>query len=312
LTAWPPINLYVDLELFDTLSGDKYFLGVDPVTQVKSWLGFEDPINGQVTIVSTPAIGRVIDLYGGIDCHPFPAPFGGQGLNQPMDMVWPQKEVCLHANVTYNFWPVQNKIVAFEVEGPNEFLFKGTAITDEVGHAVLTFRMPWQCFDAELYFGVYTVTATVDVACIVINDTMQFHYDYLINIFKVTTDKFYYGHCEDVVITVDYQSHAQQYYPAEFWVYISDELNQPIGYAVQTIQVGGAIFCQAKPGRLVFIIHVPKWAFSGYAKIHVNCFNMNPTEGGFAWCPEYTCPPPCEQSPEPYPTIYILPIWADP
>jgi hypothetical protein len=229
-----------------------------------------------------------------------------------MDMVYPQKLVILYANVTYNYWPVQNKVVAFEIESivsELPFLLKGTALTDENGVARFTFRMPWQCMDAEQYFGLYKVTATVDVACVVINDTTEFHYDYLVEIFKVTTDKFYYLHNEDVLITVTYGSHALRpaRYPAEFWVYISDELGQPIGYDVETTTIGDGTFCQYTNHTLRFIIHIPKWAFSGYAKVHVNCFSFNPTEGGWAWCPEYTCPPPCPQSPEPYPTIYILP-----
>jgi hypothetical protein len=313
ITSWPPISLTCALDLRDQTYDDKYFLGVDPVTQVKSWIPNEEPVDGVCNIIGTPAIGRVIDVYGGIEGEdPFPAPYGGQGLNQPMDMVYPQKLVILYVNVTYNYWPVQNKVVALEIESivsELPFLLKGTALTDENGVARFTFRMPWQCFDAEKYFGLYKVTATVDVACVVINDTTEFHYDYLVEIFKVTTDKFYYLHNEDVGITVTYGSHAlrPQRYPAEFWVYISDELGQPIGYDVETTTIGDGTFCQYTNHTLRFIIHIPKWAFSGYAKVHVNCYSFNPTEGGWAWCPEYTCPPPCPQSPEPYPTIYILP-----
>jgi hypothetical protein len=315
----PTIDLTCALEIVDTETEDKYFYGVDTDTQEKSWLPFDEHVDGEYTMLGSTAMGRVIDLYGGIEGDdPFPAPYGGQGPNNPMDMVWPQKLVILYADVTYNCWPVQNKIVAFEVESLNseyEWLFKGTAISNETGTAKLTFRMPWQCFNGTKYFGVYKVTATVDVACTVINDTMKFHYDYLINIFKVTTDKFYYEHCEDVVITVEYGSYAMQppeweKYPAEFWVYISDELGQPIGYDVQSTFIGGAKWCQYNNGTFIFRIHVPKWAFSGYAYVHVNCFNMNPSDGGFAWCPEYTCAPHCPQSGEPYPTIYILPSWV--
>lgn len=314
-TSCPTIDLTCALEIMDHVSGVDYFYIVDPVTQEKSWGPFSEHVDGEYIMRGSTAMGRVIDLYGGIEGDdPFPAPYGGQGPNNPMDMVWPQKLVILHAHVSYNCWPVQNKIVAFEVESLNseyEWLFKGTAITDENGDALLTFRMPWQCFEAEEYFGVYKVTATVDIACTVVNDTMEFHYDYLINIFKVTTDKFYYEHCEDVVITVEYGSHAMQppeweKYPAEFWVYISDELGQPIGYDIECTLIGGAEWCQYNNGTFVFTIHIPKWAFSGYAYVHVNCFNKNPSVGGFAWCPEYTCAPHCPQSGEPYPTIYIL------
>jgi hypothetical protein len=57
------------------------------------------PRNGTYTI--TPAVlGRIIDLYGGAinsgyGAIIFPAPYGGQGPNQPMDLVIPQSEVHL-------------------------------------------------------------------------------------------------------------------------------------------------------------------------------------------------------------------------
>jgi hypothetical protein len=336
-------------------------------------------------MLGMPAIGRVIDLYGGVEGYdPYPAPYGGQGLNEPMDMVWPQKEVILYAKVTYNFWPVQNKIVGFEVQGPYNiwitntighltppigsewteswpyltntyritswydqdsdgelsvwdvidvlnhesgcsesfvirsyvtvgdvtgmelrptdypagytggFLYKTSGLTDENGVARITFRMPWQCFEAEQYFGIYKVTATVDIACEVVSDTTCFHYDYQARIFEVTTDKFYYNHEETVIITVTYGTHAMQTYPALFFVSIKDELDQPIGYYIKQYQaIGGAVFSTYETGKFTATIYIPKWAFAGYAHIYVDLFDKDPTEGGIAYCPEWTHPTIC-------------------
>ncbi|MEM3627870.1 MAG: hypothetical protein QXJ11_06255 [Candidatus Bathyarchaeia archaeon] len=271
---------------------DRFLMDVD-----RNWIPLTDNINCTYKMKGFGQPGRVIDVFGGVidtqitGLDPYPDGFNGKGPNQPMDMVWPQKEVVLYAKVTYNYWPVQNKPVSFEVTGPNGFEWKGTAITNESGIARITFRMPWQCFDAEKYFGVYTVTATADVYCVVVNDTMQFHYDWLVRIFKVTTNKLEYNHCETVEITVTYGSHLmmpidRQKFPAEFWVYISDEVNQPIGKDLERLYIGGATFCQYKNGTLTFRIHVPKYAVAGWADIHVNCFSENPTLGGWAWCPE--------------------------
>jgi len=266
----PPQETIIPLNIVEQLA-----VGLDdPETQNVADVSLDTPINGTVTIYNQLP-GRMIDVYGGLECTPFPAPYGGQGPHKPMDMVWPQKEVCLYVNVTYNFWPVQNKIIGFEVEGPFDLvcgqelvpkprygiLLKDTAITNESGVAKITFRMPWQCFNATEYFGIWKVTATVDIACTVINDTLMFHYDYLMNIWKVTTDKYKYCHCEWVNINITYGTFALQSYPILFTAVIYDELNQPIGMA-----------------------------FAGIATIHVNCFDKDPTVGGQAWCPEY--PPP--------------------
>jgi hypothetical protein len=52
-------------------------------------------------------VGRQIDLY---TCN-YPSPYGGQGPGMPSDMFWPQKEVYLCANVSYNLWPEQTRLL---------------------------------------------------------------------------------------------------------------------------------------------------------------------------------------------------------
>ena len=268
---------------------------------------FED---GTVVILSSAYYGRFIDVFGGASNagygpfpDPWPAPYGGQGLNKPMDLVIPQSEVALYALVLYNMWPVQSKDVCFEVEGPYEhvngqfipkdswmLLLKETARTNGSGIAMITFAMPWFCEDPESLLGVWKVTATVNIRDVIVTDTLYFYYDYLVHIWKVTTDKAPpegYKHCEDVYITVEYGSRAMQKYPALFSIMIKDDLNVPIGIIVHETKVGGAEFCTFANGTFTRKIHVPKWAFSGTGYIYVNCFDKNPTTGGFAWCPQY-------------------------
>jgi hypothetical protein len=262
-------------------------------------------VNGTVTIKGFAQQGRFIDVYGGADnagygSTPFPAPYGGQGLNKPMDLVIPQSEVTLFADVLYNFWPVQSKDVNFEVEGPydhvngqyipkqNHFvLLKETARTNEDGVATISFAMPWYCVNPESLLGVWKVTATVNIRDQVVMDTLYFYYDYMVHIWKVTTDKFYYEHCETVEITVEYGSHAMQTYPGLFSAVIKDELNVVIGMDLAEATLGGAQFCTFANGTVTLSIHIEKWAFAGYADIYVNCYDKDPTIGGFAWTPQY-------------------------
>jgi hypothetical protein len=255
------------------------------------------PVNGTYTI-ATNLPGRVIDLYGGAlnrgyGSHPFPAPYGGQGPDNPMDLIIPQAEVCLFAEVTYNYWPVQNKLVGFEVEYPcgQGILLKRTATTNEVGIAMICFEMPWPCDDPESLIGVWKVTATVDISDTRINDTLEYHYDYMVNIWKVTADKFEYNHCETVEITIEYGTHAQQWYPALLSAVILDELIVPIGMALLETEIGGAQFCSYTNFTSIVTIHIPKHAFAGIATIHVSAFDRDPTEGGIPWTPEFTPPP---------------------
>jgi hypothetical protein len=285
-------NMTSPLEIIDQLA-----IGLDGVdTQNIVGVPLDTPHNGNYTI-TTNLPGRVIDLYGGAlnrgyGSHPFPAPYGGQGPDNPMDLIIPQAEVCLFAEVTYNYWPVQNKLVGFEVEDPyGGVLLKRTGVTNTEGIAMIRFEMPWPCDDPECLIGVWKVTATVDISDFRINDTLEYHYDYMVNIWKVTTDKFEYNHCEDVEITIEYGTHAQQWYPTLLSAVIMDELDVPIGIALVETEVGGAEFCSYTNFTSIVTIHIPKHAFAGIATIHVNAFDKDPTEGGVPWAPEFTPPP---------------------
>jgi hypothetical protein len=223
--------------------------------------------------------GSWIDLF-----TQYPDPFGGQGPDAPSDMFWTQKEVCLFAYVTYNFWPEQNKDVLFKVFDPYGDPFAALyGRTNASGIATVCFRMPWTCDNPEYYIGEWTVLAEVDVACECINDTLTFKYDHLVNIWDVTTDKEAYAHCEEIAITVDYGSYAIQDYNITFTVTITDETGVPFGYIEVTILIGGAEYCTYMNGSFTVYLHVHKWARAGVATIHVGALDDrgNPITPGF-------------------------------
>jgi len=253
---------------------------------------FKDPVDGLVTINGF-VVGRNIDLY-----DQYPAPFGGQGPNMPSDMFWPQKQVELYAAVTYNLWPVQQKLVGFEVRDPHgNVVAILTATTDANGIAHTFYRIPWPCDDPESLFGVWTVTATVDIACVVVNDTMSFHFDYLVHWYKVTTDKDTYAHGETISVTVEFGSHAQQPHQVLITVDLLDELGYSIGIATTYLTVQGTVYCQLKNYTVTLPIYINKWVVAGIGTLHVNAYSDWPTLGGSPWAPEYV----------PAPTVTILP-----
>lgn len=250
------------------------------------------PQNGQVT-VNGFVVGRQIDLY-----DQYPAPYGGQGPMQPSDMFWPQKQVELYAAVTYNLWPVQQKLVGFEVRDPaGNVVAILTATTDANGIAHTYYRIPWPCDNPESLFGVWTVTATVDIACVVVNDTMSFHFDYMVHWYKVTTDKATYAHGETINVTVDFGSHAQQPHQVLITADLFDELGYSIGIAYTYLTVSGTVYCQLKNYTVTLPIYINKWVVAGIATLHVNAYSDWPTLAGSAWAPEYV----------PAPTVSILP-----
>jgi len=258
--------------------------------------------HGEV-LVKTDLPGRMIDLTAGDGCvdppGPWPAPFGGQGFHKPSDMFWNQKIVYLYAYVKYNYWPTQDKDVGFQIEGPfnqttmarlnnTKVWVETSARTDKDGMAWIKFQLPWTgCSNPEQWFGKWKVTATVDICCTVVNDTLTFDYRYVVEWVKITTDKYEYKHCEYVKVTVEWRSKAQQERPIYIAVNIFDELETPFGIAWIKTTVKGAKPCTYVYYKGTVSIHIPKWAFAGIAELYVSAFNKSPTEGGFAWCPTH-------------------------
>jgi hypothetical protein len=283
--------------------------------------------NGTVTIKAINEVERQIDLVGGAvndgygvlpltwpfpypapDYYlpppyylAFPTPYGGQGPDHWMDLVFPQSWVYLNAYVSYNYWPVQSKDVGFEIEGPFTKLPNGTlvpaqsyqiwakltATTDSNGVATLMFRMPWPCLNPDSITGIWKITAGVTVADVQIHDTMIFYYERLVYITSVTTDSYSYIHEQNVKVTVNYQTHSVQKYNALFAVVIADNLTVPFGMALVSATVGGATFCTWKTAKFTVEIYIPKWAYAGNASVLVSVYDKDPTIGGEALAPEF-------------------------
>lgn len=252
-------------------------------------------VGGLVVIEPISAIGRRIDVW-----MQYPAPFGGQGLMQPADLVVPQQEIILTAKVTYNWWPVVNKKVTFNIYDNNGSLVAVLeAITGADGHAVTSFRMPWPDVDPESLFGVWTINASVSVAEVTVTDVLTFHYDYLVEILSATTDKISYNHLDYMAVTVTYGSHAQQMYPVWLTATLQDNLGVPVSVAFTELSVEGAVYCQLKiyPAATLTLF-VPYYAYAGAAQVRVNFLDLSPMDGAHvAVTPEYTIS-----------GIYILPV----
>ena len=221
--------------------------------------------------------GAWIDIY---TVYPDGTIFG-VGPNEPGDMYWPQKEVVVKANVTYNFWPEQNKDVAFQIIDPHGEIWGIICNrTDQYGVAVIRFRLPWPCDDPEYWFGVWKIVATVDVACKVVNDTLQFKYDYHVRVWKTTVDKDAYNHCETITVTIDLGTVSRQTFNVLITVTAVDETGVPFGFDYTWVTVGGAEWCTYANTTVTLSIHVPKFARAGVGTIYVQVLHNWPTNGG--------------------------------
>jgi hypothetical protein len=109
-----------------------------------------------------PLDGRLLDLY---------TQKGGEGSAQPGGFFVIGEEIDLTANVTYNGFPVQNKLVAFEIQDPlNQTQILRTAVTDQNGLATISFKVP----NAQESIGQWMGIAVVDIAEVATWDTITF------------------------------------------------------------------------------------------------------------------------------------------
>jgi len=277
-----PVSVSSDLNIeIDQEAGmGSYF-----INYLSQELPYAPEIDGKY-ILAGYVVRRVIDVF-----TQYPEPYGGQGPCAPSDMFVPQQQVELYALVTYNEWPVQNKPVTFEVKNPNGTTMTTlVGVTNASGIAHVSFRMNWPCEKPEDLFGVWTVIGTVEIAEQVVNDTLQFHYDYLVHWTKVTTDKAEYAHCEEITVKIEFTSYAMQTHTVYLTATLHDELNFPLvtGTVATYFTIGRANWCQAKPYTVTLTMHVDKSVVAGEATIHVNALTNPPAAGGSALCPEAT------------------------
>jgi hypothetical protein len=267
-----PTVLSCPLHLYDTKVGDIFGESVSQGVSVDGFYSIKPIVTG-----------RAVDIFVGQDGTPYPDPYGGQGPNVPADMFWPQKEVCAWVYVSYNQWPEQQKDVAIEIFDP-----MGTrwgivyARTNSTGYAYVCFRLPWPCDNPEQFIGVWKLVATVDIACQIVNDTVWFHYDYLVRIWKVTADRTpaSYNHTETACFTIEYGSHAQQSYDVVIALTALDETGVPFGFAYKMVTIGGTVFCQYKNYTDTLCVYIPKFARAGTGEVDVAILNDWPYLGG--------------------------------
>lgn len=109
-----------------------------------------------------PVQGGLLDLF---------TQKGGVGPSEPDGVYCEGAMVELYSNVTYNGWPEQNKLVAFQVINPI-----GSAVamlystTDQNGSAKVSFRIP-RLPDS---YGLWTAVSLADVAGETVWDIVQF------------------------------------------------------------------------------------------------------------------------------------------
>jgi hypothetical protein len=128
-------------------------INVDSVGSVYFWESMQpDP----------PLGGRVLDVYTQKD---------GAGINSPGGIFAIGETVYLISVISYNGYPVQYKLVAYEVLTPsNQTILVAVTATDEAGRAKISFRIP----SLPSSNGTWSVISVADIAEVLVWDTLTF------------------------------------------------------------------------------------------------------------------------------------------
>jgi hypothetical protein len=244
-----------------------------------------DPANYRAPVIT---LGLAIDVY-----TQYPYPYGGQGPNAVSDMFGPQQQVELYALVTYNEYPVQQKLVGFQIEHNGYHIYR-EATTDEYGVAHISFRIPWPCVDpASEIFGEWDVIATVEVAERKANDTLKFWVWWPVEVLSIESKYTTYKQTKngvDMTFLISYGTYRMQPINATLTITVYDELGFFIGSHAYEVTVGWGEydhFGEMKVyGPEEITIHIPSNAVVGKCTVYANAYDKLPWYGGTPYCPE--------------------------
>jgi hypothetical protein len=279
------------------------FIGEDVLVMNKYGLDVgHNMTTGALYTAPALSLGLAIDVY-----TQYPFPYGGQGGNKTSDSFGPQQQVELYALVTYNEYPVQQKLVGFEIAhlgslGWFDVFREGT--TDANGVAHVSVRLPWPCSDpVNQIFGWWTVNATVEVAEQKAIDNLKFFVYWPVEVVSIVPKESSYQQRKTggdaLTFTVVYQRYDQQDVPVVVTVTLYDELGFFIGSAYKVDTIGGADYSGVSIDNNVWptptvktwdvSIPMPTNAVVGMGTAYANAFDTFPWYLGTPYCPEVKC-----------------------
>ena len=255
---------------------------------------------GSTTITFSPAYlnpttaGAQINVYIVNPANPTttnprksPTGLGYYNVSAPgpyVDTFSPQQLMTLNAFVTFNGAAVANKLVTFTVIGegnPTDVITIFTASTNANGIAVATYRLP-NYGSSGMPFGNYTVTASVDIAQVLVSDSFTFQYNYILTISNVVKpSETAQGQTATTAVSITDNSFISQSYYLTWTV--TDANDVPVVYGATSGTTSGVTT------KITGInLNIPTYAFAGTATLHVNLYDANPITGqGVPYCPEY-------------------------
>ena len=226
---------------------------------------------------------------------------GGQGLGANCTSFGPEQLVDLIGYVTFNNAPVVGKEVTFDIYSNGQYIDYAEATTNMTGYATTSYRFPWQGNNPQAYFGVITVSGSVDLSQVKLTDTCQFYYGYQLNLQSVTINNgifdtngigpvFFKNYAGLNAITLTATVNSTNWIPTPFYLTatILDTEQVPVACEVLSETAPAAQNTPAGSNTQAYTMSltIPTWAFDGPATVCVDILNGTPADNGVAFSPQ--------------------------
>lgn len=219
---------------------------------------------------------------------------GGKGIGKEGGAVAPQQEVQFYA-IVFSDSPIVNEIVLFEIHGPiNEIQNLSlitSAWTNESGIATLSYRIPNFEYPWITVFGMWHISATVEINGVRTGDTMPFEVGCIVDILSAEAgtlvDETYWvprtNFTEETLIDFKVTLKNIDLTPKNVSLYATclDKDEIPFDFQDQSLLL------PPKTVEDIFILDlfIAPWAGEGEATAFFNAYDKSPLEGGVVYCP---------------------------
>lgn len=220
---------------------------------------------------------------------------GGKGLSMQSDAFAPNENVILYAEVAKNAAPAPDKAVEFVIRGPRNPYHNYSMIlyaeTNASGIASTSFRILWSVeHGEEISFGIWNVTARVELGGQVICDSVTFEVGYIVDIVSVVTgtllDQMYWiprvNFTKEKCMDIRLVAKNIAFGPKNVWFCITcvDKDNIPFAYLERNF----TILETATEEFFLQTAHILKYASVGTATVYTSAYDGPPSEGGVPYC----------------------------
>ena len=225
-----------------------------------------------------------------IDIYTQKKPYGGKGPYEPSDAFAPLEEVMIYAYVTYNMYPEQYALVAFEVKDANmNSVIFTSALTDANGTATISFRMPWlgEIEECNL-FGTWTVVGRVEIAGEIVEDWLWFKVGWIVELLRVETvdannaSKVSFSRGEHMWFKLTLKNIAKVDKVVTLIISAYDKHSVHIGQIV----LQDWVISPCTSVHFIGDLLIPNWTRVGMGMVYVNAYTAQPQQSGIPYCPE--------------------------